>query len=188
MNKTITQIPAVAFNSFVRRQTFDSPFSHWTISDEELIERVLEGIRKIQYKPGYRDGVILVPINPDGVFSSVVALKDGDKLHGEYKSRREGETPRISVHCFGKKMPAKSVDVVLYTHEVLGADASTDATWEIVSVNASPEEGEAPIQPNTLMHNHFGSDGGTATNMTNDEFVAALKVSFEYWKDKALCG
>lgn len=188
MSKTITRIPAVAFNSLVRRQTADSPFSHWTISDDDLIEMVLEGIRKIRYKPGYRDGVILVPINPDGFFSSVITLQNGDKLHGEYKARREGETPRMSMYATGNKMPAKSVDVVLYTHEVLGADASTEATYEIVSVNASPEIGDAPIQPNTLMHNHFGSDGGTATNMTNDEFVAALKVSFEYWKDKALCG
>lgn len=188
MSKTITQIPAVEFNAFVRRQTADSPFSHWTISDAELIQRVNDALQEGQQKPGYRDGVILVPINSDGFFSSVITLQNGDKLHGEYKSRREGEMPRLSIYATGNKMPAKSVDVVLYTHEVLGADASTEATWEIVSVNASPEEGEAPIQPNTLMHNHFGSDGGTATNMTNDEFVAALKVSFEYWKDKALCG
>jgi hypothetical protein len=188
MSKTITRIQAVAFNAFSRRQTANSPFSHWTISDAELLQRVNDALQQRQQKAGYRDGVILVPINPNGFFSSVIRLQNGDKLHGEYKSRREGEMPRIGMYATGNKMPAQSVDVVLYSHEVLGADASTEATWEIVSVNASPEEGEAPIQPNTLMHNHFGSDGGTATNMTNDEFVAALKVSFEYWKDKALCG
>lgn len=137
-SKTITHIPAVEFNLFARRQTVHSPFSHWTINDDDLIQRVIQALQQGQQKPGYRDGVILVPVHPEGFFSSVVTLQNGDKLHGEYKSRREGETPRLSIYATGNKMPAKSVDVVLYSHEVLGADASTEATWEIVSVNASP--------------------------------------------------
>jgi hypothetical protein len=45
-----------------------------------------------------------------------------------------------------------------------------------------------PIDPMTLMHNHFGSSGGTATNMTDAELVAALRTSFMWWKDKAMAG
>ena len=62
----------------------------------------------------------------------------------------------------------------------------TDAEWEIVSVNGHPTNEPAPIAPNTLMHNHFGSDGGSNTNMTAEEFEAAMRESFEYWKNKGM--
>jgi len=84
------------------------------------------------------------------------------------------------------------VEIVLYRSDVLaeGGDNSLESStenWEIISVNASPTEGEMPIAPMTLMHNHFGSDGGTATNMTDAEFVQALRDGFKFWADKALC-
>jgi len=82
------------------------------------------------------------------------------------------------------------VDVVLYRKDVLAENKenTTDAEWEIVSINASPEEGELPIMPDTLIANHFQLSGGTATNMSDSEFVEALKKSVLYWKDKALVG
>jgi hypothetical protein len=174
------------FNKFVRRQTTQSPFSHWTHDDASLLALVEANFDRA--KPGYRDGVILVPVNPSGFFSSVIALKAGDKLTGEYKARREGEEPRQSVYAQGDKIPALSVDIVLYRNDVLGDDATTEADWEIVSINASPTEGEAPIQPMTLIANHYGIDGGTPTNMSAEQFEAALRESVLYWKDKALAG
>jgi len=39
----------------------------------------------------------------------------------------------------------------------------------------------------TLMHNHFGSDGGTDTKMSDSDFAAAMEVSFNYWKNKGMC-
>jgi hypothetical protein len=36
------------------------------------------------------------------------------------------------------------------------------------------------------MHNHFGSDGGTSTGLSDEEFVSMLRESFEFWQDKAL--
>lgn len=178
----------IAFNNFARRQTETSPFSHWAVFDDVVVSRVQENFGKA--KPGYRDGVILVPVDPEGFFSSVIQLKAGDKLEGEFKARREGEDPRKTLHAKGQKLPAKAVDVVLYRKDVLAEnkDNSTDADWEIISVNASPETGDVPIQPETLIANHFQLSGGTATNMTDSEFVAALKTSVLYWKDKAMVG
>lgn len=178
----------IEFNSFVRRQTVESPFSHWTLSDGTLLELVQANLDKA--KAGYRDGVILVPVPAEGFFSSVIQLQAGDKLHGEFKARRDGEEPRKTLHAVGQKIPAKSVDVVLYSKAVLaeGKENSTDADWEIVSINASPEAGDLPIMPDTLMANHFKLSGGTATNMSDSEFVAALRQSVLYWKDKALVG
>ena len=57
-----------------------------------------------------------------------------------------------------------------------------------MSINARTCEDEEPITVGTLMANHFHIDGGTATGMTPEEFVAALRKSYLYWKDKALIG
>lgn len=179
---------SISFNAFVRRQTESSSFTHWNLSDEEVLARVNANFS--QAKKGYREGVVLVPVPADGFFSSVVKLNPGDQLVGEFKSRRAGEEPRKTIHAKGNKLPAKLVDVVLYHRDVLAenGDNSTDAEWEIISINGNPENEELPILPETLIANHFELSGGTATNMSDSEFVAALKTSALYWKDKAMVG
>jgi len=172
------------------RQTADSPLTHWEISNTRLVELAEAELEAGRTKAGYRDGVVLVSVDPAGFKTGVVELNDGDQLVGEYSSRREGETPRISIYVAGDKgkQNAKMVEVVLYRHDVLAEnnENETDAEWEIVSVNGHPTPEPAPIAPNTLMHNHFGSDGGSNTNMTAQEFEAAMKESFEYWKNKGM--
>ena len=177
----------IHINNFVRRQTATSPFSYWTCDDEELLRRVKKGWE--MRKPGYRDGVVLVPVDPEGCFSGIVQLKAGDKLVGEYSARKDNEEPRkhtYAVNC--EKMPAKSCYVVLYRHDVLAENKEneTEKEWEMVSFNASPTEGDPPINPGTLMANHFQLSGGTATKMSDEEFVRALRESVLYWKDKAM--
>ena len=138
---------------------------------------------------GYREGVVLVQIDPSGAFSSVKILEEGDQWVSEFVARREGETPRKSSHMIGEKTPAVRVDVVLYHKDVLAEEDNnipdlTGADWEIISFNAEITEEQAPIHPIVFMHNHFVSDGGTATGQTPEEFVKQLQTSFEYWKDK----
>lgn len=177
----------IHITSFVRRQTPESGFSHWTHSDEALIKLVQDNLPNA--KQGYREGVLLVPVNPVGFFSGVTELKEGDILVGEYVARRLGETPRKSSYALnGNKLPAQSAYVVLYSHAVLleGKENETDADYEIVSVNASPTEQEAPIPTGALIANHLGLSGGTATKMTDSEFVALLRKSVEFWSNKAL--
>jgi hypothetical protein len=185
-------MPSIHITNFVRRQTPQSGYSHWTLSDAELLECVQRNFDKA--KPGYRDGVLLVPVEPKGFFTSTVLLRDGDKLVGEYVSRREREEPRKSTYVlsnkFGEpveKIEAVSAYVVLYAHDVLAekAEQETDCDYEIVSVNASATEEEAPIPTGALIANHFELSGGTSTKMTDSEFVALLRKSIMYWKDKA---
>jgi len=182
--------PTITYNSFVRRQTAESHLSHTVCSEDEVLRRVREAFGDA--KPGYRPGVVLVPISPDGFFSSVVVLKDGDKLAGEYTPRRKGEVPRKHVYVKGgEKPPAVAVDVVLYASTVLAEDGDNelpaeDGNWEVISLNARLTEGEEPMPPETLMANHFGASGGTRTMMEDASFVAALQRSYEYWKDKEM--
>jgi len=87
------------------------------------------------------------------------------------------------------KAPAKSVDIIVYSHAVLAENGEDTAgtEWEIITINANPTaENDVPMPPGTLMANHFGASGGTATGMTAEEFEAAMRKSYEYWGDKAL--
>ena len=174
-------------NSFVRRQTPDSCYSHWDLSDDEFVQRIRDGFDSA--KKGYREGVLLVPVAPDGFYTGVVQLKDGDKLVGDFSPRKELEEPRQHIYAVeGEKQPAVAVDIILYSHAVLEetGENQTFADYEVISVNARTTEEEQPIHPMTLLANHFQADGGTATNMSAEELEATLKVGFEYWKDKAL--
>lgn len=184
-------MPTVVLSEFVRRQTANSEYTHWECRDEALIDRVLEGFEKA--KPGYRDGVLVVPIRPKGIYTPVVELHEGDVLVGEYRARREGEEPRKAVYVkrpdgASAKSPALACDVILYRHDVLAEnnEHSSDAEWEVVAVNGHATTEEVPIQPNTLIANHFELDGGTSTGMTAEEFEAALRKSVLFWKNKAM--
>jgi hypothetical protein len=181
--------PFIIESDFVTRQTPESRFSHFDGPGgwAEVVARTVADFDR--QTPGYRDGVVLVPLtDTSGFYSGVATLKAGDKLVGVYEARREGEEPRKSTSVVGAtKLPAKHVDVVLYRADVLAEDPNHvgKGEWEIVSVNCNPVEGSMPIEPMVLLHNHFGSTGGTATGMSDSELVAQLRESFEFWKDKA---
>ena len=172
--------------TFAARQTAESQFSHWEFDTVELIHRIIDGFPDME--KGYRDGVILIPVDPDGFFSGVASLSPGDSLEGEYSSRQEGEDPRKHIFVAGDKMPAKSVKVILYNKEVLAENNEnrSDAEWEIISINASPTDEDVPIPVDALIYNHFNLSGGTSSKMTNDEFCLTLRKSVQFWSDKAM--
>ena len=186
----------IIVSPFVTRQTLASPFSCYTGEGgwDALLARVVGAFAAGAVRPGYRDGVVLVDIDVADILSGVVTLTEGSELTGSFKPRRAGEEPRQQVLAKGgSKIPAVSAFAVLYRADVLaeGGDNTLPADgggWELISLNASPVEGEMPIDPMVLMHNHFGSTGGTATGMTDAQLVAALRKGFQFWKDKAMCG
>jgi hypothetical protein len=144
-------------------------------------------------KEGFRDGVILITVPSKKFYSGIVKLNEGDELTGEFKARREGEIPRKQIGAKGaSKLPAAQTDIVLFRSDVLAEDGdntleSSEDNWEIISINASPVDGEVPINPETLCANFYGDDGGTDTKMTDADFVEALRESREFWRDKAMC-
>lgn len=196
-------MPIIGINDFVRRQTPASEYTHFAGDLEEVA--ALAEAHFDQAKPGYRDGVCLVPVPPEGFFCGVVRLEEGDKLVGRYEARRPGEEPRKTVRALREgpkrvvgrrivqgdgatKSPCVAVDVVLYRRDVLeeGNEPSTGKEWDIISINGRITEEDQPIEPMTLIANHFELDGGTATGMSPEEFESALRESVLFWKDKAL--
>ena len=187
---------SIVANPFVLCQTESSPYSCFVGEGgwDALLARIHSAFAAGAVRPGYREGVCLVDISPESLLSGVVTLTEGTELTGSFKARRAGEEPHQQVLAKGaKKIAAVSAFAVLYRADVLaeGGDNTLPADgggWELISLNASPVEGDMPIEPMVLMHNHFGSTGGTATNMTDEQLVAALRAGFEFWKDKAMCG
>ena len=180
--------PTIAISHFLSfRMEPDLPFSHFTGTEEELLARAQEGMP--QAKQSYREGILEVPVDPAGFYSPVCDLTEGDRLVGEYKARREGEDPRIAIGVKGVgKTPALGCTHILYSKGVLEGDGEevTGADYEIVMIQARTHEGEEPMHPDTILHNYFGSDGGTDMKQSPEEFLAGLGESVLYWKTRAM--
>jgi len=176
----------VAVNDFVRRQTKESSFSYFEGSEAVLIELVTENLDK--KTPGFVPGSFEVPVPPQGFYSSVVTLEAGDALIGKFEPRAEGEKPVKTMRALkGEKVPAGQVQVIVYDHATLLRDKqnSTDADFEIASINATLDPEKSPLTPEALDRNHFGEDGGTPTCRSAEEYVEQHKISRAYWYNKA---
>ncbi len=180
----------VVINEFVTRQTTKSEYSSPIDSHswDDVLAEIKDNFDKAYTGP--LNGVLYVPLNPNNYLSAVAVLEEGDELVGEFKRRRGDEDPRMSFRVKKGKAPAKEAFAVLYSSTKLGTgDRQLDpveGNWECISLNAAPMEGEMPIDPTTLMHNHFGSSGGSATGLGDEAFVKQLRESFIWWRDKAM--
>ena len=107
-------------NSFARdRHVPGEAISHFGGTEQELGRKVAAGFKN--WKPGYRPGVILVPVDPKGFFTAVTTLRKGEYATVKFDSRRAGESPRIGLPTVRRrrKPAAKAVDIVLYASNVL---------------------------------------------------------------------
>jgi len=188
----------IRLNNFVYRQKADSRFGHTTWTEPEILAALRENFDL--RKPGYRDGVVLVPVSPVGWFCSTIEMWSGMPLKATYEPRREGEAPRLHVGydvgetgCGAAKQAAVACDIVLYASTVLAADGSNDlpaikGNWEAVCYLPRLHLEDEPIRPEVLMANHYEDDGGTPTNMTDSQFVEALRESRAYWNTRIMLG
>ena len=185
----------IGINDFVKRQTPASKYAHFDGTWEELVSIVekecgfAHNLGGGTYRGGYRKGVMLVSVPPERFFSSVVELKEGDKFVSIYKPRRTGEKPYIQSIYKGNKVPAKFVEVVLYSHDVLkeNNEQTTELPWEIISINAFPDHAESPMPPETEARNILKLPGGTDPRLeekSKDEliqYITNMAKSLVYW-------
>jgi hypothetical protein len=201
MNITINN---ATVNPFATRQTAESPFSHSSLSFEEVAlllhevesENITEGYRPASYDQGGR--VILARLTDEQVrdrfYSAITLVREGEEVLEGFRSRVEGEDPRPYREVIRDSKPvAKTVDLVFYNDVALaqGEDvdlAKCDSTsWQLVSINASEDEcmDAPPTTPTALEANYKGLDGGTLTDMSEEEYNAQMKVSKAYWDVRA---
>jgi hypothetical protein len=176
---------SLGINSFVTRQTAESRFSHFEGTWDELVNLVTENFDKA--KPGYKDGVVLVPVSPDRFKSGVVEVTAETVLKTTFAARSEGEDAYLQTVAIGApKTQAKFVEVAVYSHATLleRNEQSTDKDWEIVTILARASEGEEPMNPMTMARNMLGLTGGTSATYTAEQFAQAIV----YWSKRCMSG
>lgn len=179
----------VQFSDFFHKTKCDVP-GYEEYHDTSLLDIIRETMDRGQYRQGYRDGVLLVPVYGfyGDVRSRVVKVDQNTKFVTVCKSRVPGETPRIKTMALVDKLPfALHLTAVVYRADVLAEDddRSTDADWEVITLLAQVDEDE-PMHYSTLMANHFKADGGTDTQMSPEQFETALRKSYDYWKGRSM--
>lgn len=169
----------IAVNDFAKRHIKKSSYSYFDGTWKELVELVNKNFSKA--RKGYRDGVILVPVPEGRFYTSMCRITKDSVFKTTYEPRQEGEEPVLkTVLINGEKTPAKYVNIVLYRHDVLAEnnENTTNAEWEIISINASLVENE-PMHPMTMARNMLEKKGGTKAEYTGEQFAEALW----FWKD-----
>lgn len=172
----------IGLNDLVRRQTGDSKYSHFRGTWKELVELVESHFDEA--RQGYRDGVLLIPLPSGNFFSGVVELSESTPLYAKFAARRKDEEPYLQVTAAGEKSPAKAVEVIIYRHDVLGDDATAEAEWEIVSLNARSTVEPESMTPITMARNFLGLVGGTWAEYTAQEFAESIL----FWSKRAMRG
>lgn len=155
---------------------------------DTLVAEITGNFAKAQV--GYRDGVLLIPVNPIPFIGRLRTLQPGDVLTGAYKARQEGEIPRKEIRVLSDVPDALvAVDAVLYRKDVLAEgneNSDLTADYEVVTFLGKISDEDQPMSPETLMANYFLDSGGTATNMSDSEFVASLGRSYAFWRGRAI--
>jgi hypothetical protein len=166
-------------SEFVKRQTRTSEFSYYDGDFDEIVKKAVERF-ETHRRDGYRDGVVLVEVDPTGFYSALVPVTDDIEFEVVFEARREGENPYKKQIAYGKKQPATHVDIVLYRKDVLqeSGEEFSGADWDIVSINARCFDEPAPIPPQTMARNQLANTedgvGGTKADYSADEFAKSI--------------
>tara|TARA_B100000029_G_C17468531_1_gene921116 strand:+ start:554 stop:1180 length:627 start_codon:yes stop_codon:yes gene_type:complete len=179
----------VAVNEFVKRQVKGSGKTYSkTLRFEEIAEHAQSQMEKGEFSEGYREGVRIVHADREIVREFVcpfVKIDEKTELISQVVRRRPEEEPYIQTRTkTGKPLKASAVDLILYRHDVLteNDEQSTEADWELISMNAIPEGvDKLPMGPVTMMRNQLKLPGGTEAFYTSEEWAESV----QFWQEFA---
>ncbi len=178
----------VGVNNFVRRQVPGSGKTTFhDITFEDIARHAGEQLHAGQSKPGYREGVCLIPVAADWVAyfdCPYVRITSETRFKTEWVSRQEGEEPYLRTRALnGDPLPAGKVELILYRHDVLAEnnEQSTDCDWELISIHALPKGLESmPMFPVTMMRNQLELPGGTKAYYSSEDWAEAVRFWQKY--------
>jgi hypothetical protein len=195
MNKTSSSVnqPAeqatggVESVSFVAIHPIATRRSHNFIPSE--LVALIEGNRA-SWTKGDREGIFFCSIPKEWVNGEIMTLKEGESYDATITfSARKGvaEEARQEVKVKGIADAVHSADVILYSHDLLGKDASSEMEFEVIAIRGLTETPN-PRPLSTLLHNIFNMSGGTQVEGTAEQLLAMIEESFLFWKDKVMVG
>ena len=179
---------SISVNKFVKRQIKGSGKTYADrLSFKKIARHAQEQLINGNYKPGYREGVILVHVAKKLISHFTcpfVRITEETKLKATVVKRRPQEEPYIQMRALnGTPLKTGSVDLILYHHDVLKEtnEESTDADWELISFHAIPEEiDNMPMGPVTMMRNQLQLPGGTKAFYESEKWAQSIKFWQEY--------
>ena len=172
----------VSVNEFVKRQVKGSGKTYSVdLSFEDIAKYAERELIKGNYIQGYRDGVIIINVEPSKIDSfkcPLVKVNDNSKLISKVSKRRAEELPYIqtSVVNAQESTPGK-VELILYRNDVLKEteENTTNSDWELISINSSPRGiKNLPMKPTTMMRNQLKLPGGTKANYSSDDWAKSV--------------
>ena len=178
----------ISVNDFVRRQVKGSGRTYSsTMSFEEIARHADAQMAKGQYREGYRDGVRVVQADrakTDHFVCPFVRITEETELEAGVVKRRDNEEAYVQIRAVtGDPVPAGTVDLICYRHDVLreNNEHSTEAEWELISIHSIPEEvDKLPMGPVTMMRNQLELPGGTKAHYSSEEWAKAVRFWQQY--------
>jgi hypothetical protein len=160
----------------------------YNCTDDLLINRAITS--HSFWTPGDKPGVFHCVIPVSWVKGEIKTLSSGDVFNcvATYSSRPGVvEEPRLSFKAKAAPDPVESADCIIYSHELLGKDASVeDSDYEIIVVRGMAEKPN-PRTLSTLLHDVFEMSGGTpCAGWSDSQKLEAIKESFLFWRDKIM--
>ena len=180
----------VSVNDFVRRQSKDSGKSYVIdLSFKEISQHAQCQLESGNFKPGYRDGVVIVQVEDKLLHHFIcpfVRISDETKLKAVVTRRRSKESPYIQIRALnGTPLKTGSADLILYRHDVLAEtdEQTSDTNWELISFHAIPEGiHDMPMGPVTMMRNQLHLTGGTKAYYESEDWAESVN----FWQGYAM--
>ena len=177
-----------AVNDFVLRQTKNSVKTYsYSLTFEQISKHAEERMLSGFYKDGYRNGIRIVEVDPklnDQFFCPYVKVTNEIRLEANIVKRQDFEESYIQVRALnGAPLKAGAVELLLYRKDILleNKENTTDAEWELISINAIPEGVEnLPMGYVTMMRNQLDLPGGTDAIYSSDEWAESVHFSQKY--------
>jgi hypothetical protein len=165
-------------NDFALKNHTPGKGSHFAGGFDNLMSLIKE--HWVARKPGFTDGCWEITLPVAGFFTGLVDLRTchPDALRCTF-AKRDGvegdEEPMLTVRAPANlKAPAVSVRVICYSHELLGAEATTSADFELVTILAEPGDEPAPMPPVTMARNFLAMEGGTKGSFSAEDFAKSI--------------
>ena len=182
-------IYTVGVSEFVKRQKPNSGKTYSSLTFKQIAKYAEIKLNSNQYKPGYRDGVILIDVDKNEVKKfkcPYVKIDDNTILKAEVAKRRMDEEHYIRIKATnGKELETNKVELILYRKDVLKEtnENSTKDDWELISFHAIPAGVEKlPMGPITMMRNQLQLPGGTKGIYSSEDWAKSVN----FWQKYAL--
>jgi len=178
----------VEVNDFVKRQIEGSGKTYSkSMTFDEIAKHAEEQMAIDVFSLGYREGVRVVDAD-DSIINNFICpfvlIKQDTILTSKLVKRQKHEEPYIQIRALnGELLKTSKVELILYSHDVLKEknENTTDAEWELISINSIPEGVEKmPIGPVTMMRNQLNLDGGTKAYYSSNEWANSVRFYQQY--------